>query len=343
MRKTIKILLTSLLAISSLCSCSNTSNENKEPKENEIMDASGHIIEIPKNTSNASVASVYAVSSQFFVALGISDRVLAINTKKAFIKNADEGLKKAGNVGNGVVDLEKLAAYNPTAFVHRSNDAKTSESVKKLGIDVIEITVENMNDVETTLRMLGKYFGATTKAEEVCSWIEDEFAFIDEITARIPESEKVSALVMGGELGRVSGNDMLQSWMIEKAGGIAVADEGENHNWINVGIEKVFEWNPEYIFCTSSTGRDYEIDELLEDKAWSAVKAIKDENVYIIPSNNDSWDMPGLSAVLGTLYMLRVMYPDYLSIEELNKHVDKYYSFMFGRAFSNEELGYEIN
>ncbi len=38
-------------------------------------------------------------------------------------------------MGRGVVDMEKLASYAPTALVHRSNDPKTVEAVEKLGID----------------------------------------------------------------------------------------------------------------------------------------------------------------------------------------------------------------
>lgn len=337
-RLSIFILLLSSLVISS---CSNIDN-NREPLENEIKDASGVIIKIPDDPLTATVASVYAVSTPFFLALNITDRVLAINTKKPFIKSNDEGLNRAGSIGNGVVDLEKLAKYNPTVLVHRSNDPKTVKKVNKLGIDVITITVENMDDVKFTLMNLGKYFGVSDRAVEVCNYIDNEFKYIDEIVNKIPLSDRVSALVMGGELGRIAGNDMLQTWMIEKAGGIPVVDQGTNHNWINVGVEKIFEYNPEYLFLTSSTAREYSTDQLYSSSAWNACKCVINEDIYVIPSNNDSWDMPGLSPVLGTLYMLKTMYPNYLTIDEFKTHIDTYYNLMFGRTFTEDELGYSL-
>lgn len=326
----------------SLLACNNNNNNDRLPEENEIKDASGIIHKIPDNPKEATAASVYAVSSPFFLALDMTDRVLAINTKKPFMKNNDQGFKKAGTVGNGIVDLEKLASYNPTALIHKSNDPKTVKAVNKLNIDVITITVENMDDVKFTLNNLGKYFGEEKQAKEVSNWIDNEFKFIDDIVKTIPLENKVTALTMGGELGRVAASDMLQTWMIEKAGGIPVVDVSNNHNWINIGIEKVFKYNPQYIFCTSSTARNYDVEKLFNDSSWSTINAGKNRNIFIIPSENDSWDMPGLAPVLGTMYMLKTMYPEYLSIEEFRNHIDDYYKLMFGKTFTEEQLGYTL-
>lgn len=334
MKKAISILLI-LTILLTLCSC-GASNSATEHGTETVIDGAGREIYIPLHPEEATIASVYAVSVPFFVALGITDRVLAVNAKSDFWYTADANLKAAGTVGRGVVDLEKLAGYAPTALVHRSNDPDTVESVERLGIDAVTITVENVEDIKTTLRMLGKYFGAEDRAETAVAWIESEFAYVASIVETIPESQRKTALLMGGNLGRVAGDDMLQTWMIRQAGGIPVVDEGKDHSWIDSGVEKVFQWNPEVIFCTSSTSRDYTPEEMMADSTWSAVTAVKNKDIHIIPTQADSWDMPGMSCVLGTLYMLRTMYPDYFSAEDFEDHVDSYYRFMFGRCFDEE-------
>jgi len=334
-KKSIALLLVFSMLFS-FCSCGEKKEEASTSPVKVIQDAANREVKLPANPTEATIASVYAVSVPFFCALGITDRVLAVNVKSNFWKLADANLNAAGTVGRGVVDLEKLATYAPTALVHRSNDPETVTAVEKLGVDVICITVENMDDIKSTLRMLGEYFGAEEKAEEAVSWIEEKFAYIKNIVDTIPENERKTAVLMGGELGRIAGNDMLQSWMIEQAGGICVADAGQNHNWINVGVEKLFEYNPDVIFCTSSTARSYTTEELFSDSAWSAMKAVENEEIHIIPSKNDSWDMPGISCVLGVFYMLRTMYPNYFSVEDFEDEVDSYYRFMFGRCFDDE-------
>lgn len=342
MKKAVSLLLAFVLALA-LCSCGGGADTTTVPNGNTITDGSGVVLSVPENNTKATIASVYAVSVPFIVALGLSDRVEAINVKSKFWTDNDKALARAETVGRGVVDLEKLAKLAPDVLIHRSNDAKTVEAVSALNIDVLCITVENLDDTKNTLAMMGKYFGVSERADEVCKWMDDKFAYIDSIVATIPENERVSALVMGGELGRVAGGDMLQSWMIEKAGGVCVADgiEGD-HNWSNVGVETIFKWNPEFLFCTGSTALDYSVDGLYEDSSWSAVNAVENSHVYRIPASYDAWDMPGISCVIGTMYMLRQMYPDYFSAKELQTQIDEYYTFMFGKTFDADYLGYDL-
>ncbi|MBP8639836.1 MAG: ABC transporter substrate-binding protein [Oscillospiraceae bacterium] len=340
MKKTIALLL-SLVMSFALCACSTSTHVTTS--ENIIIDGAGTALTIPENRSETTIASVYAVSVPFIVALGLSDRVVAVNVKSKFWTDNVPALAKADTVGRGVVDLEKLAQVSPDVLIHRSNDPKTVESVSALDINVLCITVENLEDIKNTLIIMGQYFGVSDRANEVCKWMDTKFSYIDSIVAEIPGNDRVSALAMGGDLGRIAGGDMLQSWMIEKAGGICVADSIEaDHNWTDVGVETIFEWNPDYLFCTGSTALEYSVDSLYTDSSWSAVEAVKSRNVYRIPATYDAWDMPGISCVLGTMYMLREMYPDYFSAEELQTQIDEYYSFMFGKTFDADYLGYEL-
>ena len=309
-----------------------------------ITDSIGSILDIPDRDENTTIASVYAVAVPFIVALELSEQVLAVNVKSTFWTDTDVHLAAAGTVGRGTVDLEALAKYAPGVLIHRSNDLATVDAVtSKLGIDVLCITVESFEDIKYTLTMLGQYFGKEERASEVCMWLDSKFKMIDTIVADISEDERSTALMLGGEPGRIAGGDMLQSWMIEKAGGRCVASAlSENRGWVDAGVETIFEWNPEFIFCTSSTPLDYSIQSLLSASAWSAVTAVIDENVFLLPSSIDSWDMPGISCAIGTMFMLNKMYPEYFSIEQLECEVEEYYTFMFGKTFESSYLGYDL-
>lgn len=307
-----------------------------------VTDATGAVLPIPPHGERATIATVYAVAVPFLVALGLTDDVLAVNCKSRFWTDNVPALGRAGSVGRGVVDLEALAALEPTVLLHRANDPKTVEAVQALGIDVLCIRAESMDDVIDTLRMLGRYFGREERAEEVVAYIDAKFAQIDRIVAGIPEAERVTALVMGGEYGRIAGEDMLQTWMIAKAGGVPVARGIRNDcNWTQAGLETVFALDPAYLFLTSSTPLEYSAEELLADPVWSAMACVRDGRVRQIPARLDSWDLPGVVSVIGTMWMLHQMYPAYLDAEALQREVDEYYTLMFGRTFSAEELGYE--
>ena len=340
MKKTVSIII-SLCLLLSLCACDTKKNKQTEIKET-IIDGAGRIVNVRQNAKDLTAASVYFVAVPFFEALDITDRIKAVNARTSFWLEADENLKNASTVGKGTVDLEKLAIYAPDVLVHRSNDSQTVDAVEKLGIDVICITVENADDVIQTLSMLGKYFGVEENANKAIDWFNSKLKMIEEIVKTIPDENKKTALLMGGDIGRVAGNDMIQSWMIEKAGGIPVVEEGTNHNWVDIGIEKVFTYNPDYIFITSSAARNYDIEDLFNNPKYSSLNAVKERNIFEVPTKLDSWDMPGLSCVLGIMYMLHNFYPDLFTIENLEDEVDDYYRFMFGRCFDSE-LGLDWN
>ena len=328
----------------SLISCNqHQASSRLQPEKEQILDGAGRLIDLPHNKEEVTIASVYAVSVPFIEALNLGEQVLAVNLKSNFWKEADPALAKAGTIGRGVVDLEALASYNPGVLIHRSNDNETVEAVERLEIPVLCITVENMADISETLTMMGAYFGREDRAKEVIDWMETKFSVIDEIVSKIPEEDRKTALVLGSEKGRVAASDMLQAWMVEKAGGIYVTqDTEENRNWVNVGVEQVFAWDPEVIFATSSTPLDYSLEDLLEQPTWNAVRAVSSGQVYQIPAKRDSWDIPGVSSVLGTFFMLHKMYPEHYGVDSLNEEISNYYQFMFGKTFDSDALGYDL-
>ena len=313
-----------------------------------VIDASGNELKIPES-GDISIASVYAVAVPFLVALGLSDQVIAINYKSKFWPEQVEAFEKAGSVGRGIIDLELLAEYSPDLLIHRSNDERAAEAVSKLGIPVMSIRAENIDEIMSTLDLIGRYCHAESRAEEVKNWITGKFDRIAEIVSRIPEEERFTAIVMGGELGVVAGGEMLQSWMLERAGAISLTSKigGINNRdgelataWTNIGVERIFEMDPDVIFCTSSAALDYTVFEILRNPVWGDVGAVKNDRVAIIPAKFDSWDLPGVSCTIGTMWMVRMMYPDYLSAEELQAEIDEYYTFMFGHTVEDKAIGY---
>ena len=306
------------LALLTLAACGSASGPGRQtPTGPTVTDGAGRVLSVPEDGAAERIASVYATSVPFLVALGVTDQVVAVNCKSVFWTEADEYLDAAVSVGRGVVDLEALAACGATVLIHRSNDSATVEAVEKLGLNVVCISAEDMEGIYRTLELLGTYFGAEDRAREVIGWMEGKFEEIDRIVAEIPPEARVSALVMGSELGRVAGGDMLQSWMIEKAGGVPAAAEVENNgNWITVGVETVLRWDPDFLFCTSSSALDYTLDDILEGGAWDAMKAVQAGHVAGIPAKLDTWDMPGVACVLGTFWMLRQMDPDYFTAQQ---------------------------
>jgi len=348
-KKTISILLI-LLLVFSITGCTKSNKDMKQVDiEGYVTDASGVQHKIP-DKEIITIASAYAVAVPFIVALNLSDNVVAINYKSIFWADNVDSLAKAGSIGRGVLDLELTAKFSPDVIIHRANDPKTVEAVKeKLDIPVIAIAAETVDEVYSTLDLIGRYCHAEHRAQEVKDWMIGKFSMIEELVSSIPDDEKLTALVFGGQIGIVAGGDMLQSWMLEHAGAICLAKEvtsnidGDKASaWANIGTEAIFDMNPDVIFCTSSTVLGYTTDQLMSDSSWSSMQAVKDERIYQIPAKIDSWDLPGISSVIGTMWMLHTMYPNLMSSEQLQAEIDEYYMFMFSKTFEQDYLGYSV-
>ena len=364
MRKTAATMLSLLLFLMPLGGCAVSggdsvtlaqdagANDKPPPPVREtgeyVVDASGEKLLIPEGDA-VSIASVYAVAVPFIVALGLSDNVVAVNCKSKFWPDNSEGLAKAGSVGRGIVDLEALASYAPDVLIHRTNDPQTVKAVRELGVAAMSIKAESIDEIMDTLDLIGHFCRVEARAEEVKDWMNGKFDQIAALTEGIPLETRPAAVVLGGELGVVAGGDMLQSWMVERAGAISltagieggVTDSPIASAWANIGVERLFSIDPDVIFCTSSTVLDYTVEEILTTPSFSGLKAVMSGRVYQIPAKWDSWDLPGVSCAIGTMWMLHSLYPELLSAGDLQAEIDGYYTFMFGRTFDGEYLGYE--
>lgn len=307
-----------------------------------VTDMMGREVSIPADTKNNTVASAYGVMTPIFMSLDMLERIDGAAFKnKGFLRLADERIDSVETVGNNAVDMEALATANPDVFVCKVYENEKIEAVTKLGIPVITINAETPEDVIKTYELMGKVFGVEKEAQVVIDYINSQLAEIKDLTSGIDESQKKTAIVLGSEISRVAGDDMLQTILLEMAGAKPLVS-GINNNmiWVNIGTEKLMELNPDYIFATSSSVLNYSVDDFYNDSAWSALTAVKNKNIYKIPAKKDSWDMPGPGFVLAAYFMINTMYPEILSDDELQTKIDEFYMMMYDKTFDGETIGY---
>ncbi len=320
--------------------------EEKKADTITIVDMMDREVQVPADTKNNTVGATYGVATPFLSTLGVSDRVIACTFKsKGFFRLVDETIINATSIGNNELDSEALAAINPSIYICKGKpqDYDKIETATKLGIPTISISSEDPDEVIYCYEMLGKAFGVENRAAEIISYYKDQLSEIDRLAATIPEDKKVTAMCMGSDLGRIAGDDMLQTTMLKRVGAKTVVDDVHGDRWwVNAGVEDVFSRNPEYIFVTSSSTLSYKIDELYEDSSWSAMTAIKNHNIYQIPSRFDSWDMPGPGFVLAMYFMMHCMYPDVVSTEMMQEKTDEYYETLYGKTLTGDEIGYSF-
>lgn len=344
---TASVLVMVLLFAFSGCGGSEDAGSDAEPgtviaqndEEITIIDQAGREVTVKRDIK--SIALSYRVAIRFLLSLDQGDKIKGIGKSEPFLEELQPSLADCVNVGQGVADIEAVAELSPDVFFHKATDRETLDALEKIGIPAIGIQIETPEEMVTALDIMGKVCGAEEKAQKLIDYYKTRLDDIDKRTAGIPDKDRKTAVVMGTSIGKVADGSMLQGEMLEHAGAVNVADELEaTELWPTAGAEQIFKWNPDYIFITGSESALYDADDILNDKNWSELTAVKNGDVYVMPAKADSWEFPGVVSILGIEYMMHVMYPELMSEEELTKEVDSFYELSYGVKFDRSELGY---
>ena len=339
------VLLILLLGISA-CSGTNSGTQavgqpGKIIEENNdvvtIVDQAGRTVTVPKEIN--SIAISYRVVARFVITLGEGEKIKGIGKTEDFLFEIAPALKDAVDVGKGVPDLEAIAELKPDIYFHKATDRDGLDRVEELGIPAVGLSFENPEEMKTALGIMGAVLGKKERAAELVNYYDQRIEEDKEQAEQV--TDKKTAIVMGSSIGKVADGSMLQSAMIEYAGGIsAAADMQATELWPTAGTEQIFKWDPDFIFITGSEGASYGPEDIYSNPAWSELKAVKENHIYVMPAEKDSWEFPGVVSVLGIDYMKSKMYPELLSEEDLQKNIDEFYELSYGRTFTREELGY---
>lgn len=308
-----------------------------------VTDDAGREVTIEEKPQR--IATTYTTTLNFAAALGVQDMFVGTNgqvmSPSIYEYIAPEFIDLPG-VGRGVPELEALAELDVDLFIGRGGQVESLEAVQEMGITSLGLAPESVEEVMATYDLLGAAVGKVERANELKQAYTEVIEKAKALVAEIPEDQRYTAIVMGGEVGSVANSAMLQSYLIETAGGTnPAADLNTNELWPVVGVEQIFEWDPDFIFVTTYGFTDYTVDDLLNDPLWANTSAVKNNRIMPTPCNLESWEMPTPASALGVLWMIQKMYPEVYSDAELEADVKAYYDILYpGNTLTRDILGY---
>ena len=243
---------------------------------------------------------------------------------------------------------ETAATYNPTHIILKNYMRRAAGSLEKLGIPVMFIDMESPEQYDNDLDRIGKLFKNEERASELKHYFNSEREEVTELTERLPESEKPRVLFMyystkGGSAAlQVPPSGWIQTRMIEWAGGIPVWKNAVSGNsWQVVSFEQIGAWNPDIIFLvTYHTDVEPVRDQLKNDRLWSMLKAVKNNELYAFPGDYLSWDQPDPRWILGLNWLGTRLHPEVFSGERMDQKLYDFFSTAYG--FSRTQVDKNI-
>lgn len=276
----------------------------------------------------------------------------------AFLPKEMAALDNLGALtAGGFIDVEVLPYHDIQIIFSISGtdltDVNISDAVDlegKAGIPVVLID-GSFSRIQDTYRLLGDCLGRRERAEALAAYCEDIYRRVTEAVAKVPASDLVSYYFAEGPEGLQTEPDISQhSLAFQAARGVNVAadvdpmEEGrsagvlDNRNMVNVTVEEIVSWNPEFIISWDFVARSGADKFIRTAPEWADISAVKNGRVYAMPNLPFAFcdRPPGVNRFLGIQWLAHLFYPDYYDVDMVEV-VRDFYSTCYWREVSVEQ------
>ncbi|HHV63821.1 MAG TPA: ABC transporter substrate-binding protein [Peptococcaceae bacterium] len=338
-----------LLAFSAGCSKPQTTSA-PEATSKTITDMAGRKVEIP--TTIDKVYSTSATGSVFLYTLA-PDKLAGWNSalrdkEKRFIDPKYHTLPVLGRWQGSTPtgSIEDLLKANPDIIISVGDvspeyisDADAIQ--KQTGVPVIMLDGSIKNTAQS-YRLLGEIIGETERAKLLADYCDRTLEEISTNLKSIAEEEKVRVYYAEGIEGletEISGTVNSEAFDLAGAKNVAIPPTSDVRR-MQVSIEQILAWDPSLIIiCTDGDETHALYNKILNDKSWANITAVKNREVYEIPSNPYDWinRPPSVVRFIGIKWLSSLLYPDVITTD-IRQNISEFYSLFFNYEISEAEI-----
>ena len=299
-----------------------------------VTDQAGREVTIESEPQK--LVSGYYISTSLLIALDLDEKLVGIEAKankRPIYKLSAPALIDLPNVGTAKeFDLEGCIALEPDLVILPMKLKNTAETLEKLNIDVLYVNPESQELLTEMMHLIG----TATNTQKETKALMDFMSKYEATLTNTLASEKAPPVYLAGNSNMLStaGSAMYQSNMITLAGGKNVAADITDTYWVEISYEQLLTWNPDYIILASDAS--YSVEDVLSDKNLSDCTAVKNGNVYQLPSDAESWDSPVPSGILGSVWVATILHKDLISTNDATAIIDEYYETFYNFKYSEK-------
>lgn len=284
-----------------------------------VTDSAGREVRLPERVKRVFAAGppasvlVYALAPEKLVGWS---RALRPEEKEYVVPAARELPETGRLTGRGdTANLEVVLAAEPDLILDFGSTGGTYRSLAdrvqaQTGIPYLLVDGRFANTVQA-LRLAGEVLGMPERGQALAAYAERTFAELDATLARVPPEKRPRVYLARGPDGLETGlKGSINTEIIERAGGVNVADAGEGRQGIaQVQLEQLLLWNPDTI-VTWDAGF---FRRVWSDPAWAGLAAVRERRVHLSPSLPFGWidRPPSVNRLIGLRWLAGLFYPDH--------------------------------
>ena len=307
-----------------------------------LTDQAGNTVEYPQPIHR--VISAYGPATAMVYGVGAGGRLVAAaylgakNAGATAMENIDSRfpeLDNGGSFSQKEFNLEEAATLDPNLIIAGARSTWL-DTVSELGIPSFLYDAETPEALKEAILLTGQLFGPNTAAQaeawvKYYDWIT---ASVIEQTQSIPDEDRIQVLFTGTDPLRIASGEMIQSSLIEIAGGVSVSSELTGY-WNDVNLEQIAIWDPELILVPPYGGAT--VAAITDSADWQVFEAVQAGLVYQMPKLVAPWDTPTPDTVLAIIWLSNLLYPE-LDTPDCGEQVQYFYNTFYNYDISAEEI-----
>lgn len=341
MKKTIVFSLL-LVLVSSLLLAGGTPEERSVKEMHLFTDSLGRSVEIPINpekiapSGNVAQLALYALAPEKLS--GWSSK-LSTEAKSLFLSEVKDKPVFGTFYGKKAnLNMEALMTSGSELVIDVGNIKGSKEDMaseidklsEMIGLPVIFIAADSIEDYPAMLRTLGEITGDTERAEKLSSFAKDALDYGKKLKNELkpvsvyysPSEDGLEAVEKGSS----------HSETLDYIGADNVVPITFSSSNGQVSLESLYLWDPEVILFASPEA----YENALLDGAWSILSAVKNKRVYTLSANPYPLidRPPSTQRLLGIYYLGYILYNDEQHI--MDKTIEFYNLFYHKEIDRNE-------
>lgn len=290
-----------------------------------VTDVAGREVVIPKNIDIIVTDGAVPVLNSFMFVMGKGDKI-AYSTPglSKYQSVVSPGLRDKPKIQGGI-ELEELVKINPD-IVFTASMPKV-EVFEERGLTVVFLPMPETDAelVKDVVRILGEVFDEQERGERYIRYFDETVARPGKVVASIPDNQRPKVLYCNYKTMTAH-----HRWWIEKAGGISVSKNNVAKR-ITFDLEKLIAWDPDVIFLGGQ-----EIDLVYNDTRLSGVSAVKNRNVYAIPSGTGPWGYSSEQPLM-VLLAAKTLYPEQFKDLDMEAEVIAFYKEFYNCDITRDQ------
>ena len=312
-----------------------------------VVDAYGRSVEVPKDTKTAATVGsgarfvVYAGAQDKLIAVTEMETTPAMNRPYAIAyKDLFANLPSTSN-GNHLLETnvneEQLMDLNPDVIISSRSAEECDALQKDTGIPVIGITYQNQlftDNVYNSITCVGGALGTEDHANEVVAKLKEWDADLKARTADIADADKPSVYV--GAVNYKGAKSFTGTYAnyapLVELNAKNVADETGQKAAVDVDLEQIGNWDPDYMFLNAGNMDLMKADYANNQAFFNGLKAFQQGNLYTQPFFNFNGTNID-TGICDTYFIGATIYPDKFAHVDLKAKYSEIYTTLLGVDF----------